>query len=156
MKKILFLIIALLLVTTVSASLKETVQQEVSATDTTELAKIKFFLPLRLKITDTLTNEQVYIEIKKDSNIYFPDFINKPDIEIKTSEFTLIELLRAEDVDESILDQIEISTNSVKGSLTTEFMEDLFNVKLVKKKSFSDKTIGALIKPITFFINKGK
>jgi hypothetical protein len=153
-KKIILILITLLVISSVTASMKENLQQEITTTDTSALTRVKFLLPLQLKLISTETNEVVFIKINKNTQVEFLQELKKQDLEIKATEQTLLTLLTSPDVDESILNEMEVSASSFKGRLMINFIEDLFDVEIEKEKDFSDRAVGLMIKPATFFINR--
>lgn len=148
MKKILILIILLSLPLAQAETFQEKLKPELDNIEV-PIEQLKFVLPATIKIITPDTGEELFISLEKTGKVSL-DKKEKVDIIIEGTKNNIEKLLNTKDLNElrNNIDLITIQTPSIKGKFGVELIEDLFDIKFVKKKPFSQKLVSVVTAPI--------
>ncbi|HLD10596.1 MAG TPA: hypothetical protein VJB89_00815 [Candidatus Nanoarchaeia archaeon] len=144
--KSLILIIIILLATTVTASLQETIEKGIIENQIQVPEYTKRILPITGRIVTTDTEERIYVQLDIDG-LTIIEPIENYDLELKTTLSLIEEILPIKNQEEIKLkiqqnkDNIVLEPKTWKGEIFTSAAEKITGIELSKDRTITGKII---------------
>lgn len=146
MKSLILILTLLVLTTTVTASLQETIEKAISENQIQVPEYTKRILPVTGRIITTDTEERVYVELDVDG-LKIIEPIEEYDLELRTTLPIIKEILPLKDQNEVKLkieqnkDNIALEPKTWKGEIFTSAAEEITGIELSKDRTVTGTII---------------